>query len=205
MSFRFDNKPPSQLIRDAINNKDHTLKVEDLFNAYGSQSFGLVFVVMALPLTIPLPPGVGLIPAALLCIWSIQRACGGTRLWLPKAFGKWELSADFIEKIEIKALPLCERLEKKFLHSSQTKPLNEIEIKLAAIIVALQSVLIMLPTPFLNTIPAVITILMGFTILKSNRRLLWINMSFGLLAVFFIGFTLYVGAEALVEEISDYL
>lgn len=206
MSYLSDNKAPSQLIRDAIGNKDYNLKVEDLINAYGSQSFGLVFIVMALPLTVPLPPGVGFIPAALLCIWAIQRSIGGTFLWLPKVIGKHELSEKFIKKIEIKALPLCERLEKKFLYSSQkTRELSEMELRLASIVVAFQSILIMLPTPFLNTIPAVITILMGLTILNNNRKLLWINMSFGLLALFFIGSTLYVGAEVLFEEISDYL
>ncbi|NLO22291.1 MAG: exopolysaccharide biosynthesis protein, partial [Syntrophomonadaceae bacterium] len=65
--------------------------------------------------------------------------------------------------------------------------------------------LIMLPTPFLNSIPAVIIIIMGLTILSSNRRLLWINMSFSLLALGFIGSTLYVGLDALVEEINGFI
>ena len=205
MSCLSNHKLPSQLIRDAIGNKDHAVKVEDLVNAYGSQSFGLLFIIMALPLTIPLPPGIGFIPAALLCIWSVQRSFGGTNLWLPKAIGKWELSEKFINKIEIKALPLCERLEKRFLSRRKTKMLNEVEIRLASLIVAFQSILIMLPTPFLNTIPAVITILTGLTILNNNRKLLWINISFGLLALFFIGSTLYVGAQTLFEEIIDHI
>jgi hypothetical protein len=40
--------------------------------------------------------------------------------------------------------------------------------------------------------------------INNNRKLLWINMSLGLLALFFIGSTLYVGAEALFEEIDEY-
>ena len=204
MSYLSNDKPPSQLIRDAINKKDYKLKVEDFINAYGSQSFGLMFIILALPITVPLPPGVGFIPAALLCIWAIQRSLGKTVLWLPQFIGKWELSDNLIKKIEEKALPLCERLEDKFFYTSQARSLNEIEIRLASIVVTLQSILIMLPTPFLNSIPAVITIIMGLTILNNNRKLLWINMSLGLLALFFIGSTLYVGAEALFEEIDEY-
>lgn len=196
MSCQSENRPPSQIIREAIANKENAFKVEDLINAFGSQSFGLVFIVVALPLTIPLPPGVGFIPAALLCVWAFQRALGGTLLWLPKAIGQRELSEKFIKKIETKALPLCERLETKFFHSNQPSVLNEIEIRLASMVIAFFSIFIMLPTPFLNSVFALIIILMGLTVLNSNRKLLWINMSIGLLALLIVG---YVGSEVLFE------
>ncbi len=205
MSCLPGSKPPSQVIRDTIAKKECILTVEDLINAFGSQSFGLMFIVMALPLTIPLPPGIGFIPAALLCVWAFQRTLGGTLLWLPKAIGKRKISQALIRKIEAKTLPLCERLERFLPNSSQTSMLNEPEIRLASLAVVFMSMLIMLPTPFLNTIPAVIIILMGLTILNSNRKLLWINMSFGLLVLGFIGSTLCVGSEFLFKEISDFL
>jgi len=137
-------------------------------------------------------------------IWAIQRALGGTILWLPKAIGKRELSQGFINKIENKALPMCERLEKIFLNSRPGK-LSETEIRLASIVVAFQSIFIMLPTPFLNSLWALITLLMGLTILNQNRAFLWLNMSVGLLAVFAIGSTIYAGSEALLEELFDML
>ncbi len=205
MSCPSGSKPPSQIIRDTIGKKKSTLTVEDLINAFGSQSFGLMFIVMALPLTIPLPPGIGFIPAALLCVWSFQRMLGGTTLWVPKAIGKREISQSLISKIDAKALPLCARLERYFLNCGRLNLLKESEIRLSSLAVMFMSMLIMLPTPFLNTIPAIIIILMGLTILNSNRRLLWINMSFSLLALGFIGSTLYVGSELLLDEISDFL
>jgi len=204
MSYLPGNQPPSQLIRDVIGNPDHPLKVEDIIKALGSQSFGLIFIVMALPLTIPLPPGIGFLPAALLLVWALQRALGGTVLWLPKAIGRRQLSQRFINKIETKALPFCERLEKKFFNSRPGK-LSETEIRLASLIVALQSILIMLPTPFLNSLWALITLLMGLTILNRNRAFLWLNMSAALLAVFAIGSTIYMGSEALLEELFEML
>lgn len=204
MSYLSENQLPSQLIRDAIGNTDHPLKVEDIINALGSQSFGLIFIVMALPLIIPLPPGVGFIPAALLLVWALQRALGGTFLWLPKSIGKHELSQKFISKIENKALPWCERLEKKFLNNRPVQ-LSETEIRLASAVVALQSILIMLPTPFLNSLWALITLMMGLTILNRNRKFLWLNMSLGLLAVFAMGSTIYAGSDALLEELFEML
>lgn len=204
MSYMPENQMPSQLIRDVIGKSDHPLKVEDIINALGSQSFGLIFIVMALPLTIPLPPGIGFIPAALLLVWAVQRALGGNHLWLPKAVGRRKLSQKFINKIDNKALPLCERLEKKFLNS-RPEQLSEAEIRLASLVVALQSILIMLPTPFLNSLWAIITLLMGLTILNRNRKFLWLNMSVGLLAVFAFGSTLYAGSEALLEELFEML
>lgn len=196
MSYQPENKLPSQLIREAIANKEHAIKVEDLIKAFGSQSFGLVFIVVALPLTIPLPPGVGFIPAVLICVWALQRAFGGTFLWLPKAVGRRELSEKFIRKIETKALPLCERLEQRFFNYDSPGRLSEAEIRAASMVIACFSILIMLPTPFLNSLFAVVIILMGLTVLNSNRRLLWINMGIGLLALLLLG---YVGSEVWVE------
>jgi hypothetical protein len=205
MNCLLEPRLPSQLIRDIIRNKKGNFTVEDLFRTFGSQSFGLMFIVMALPLTIPLPPGIGFIPASLLCIWAFQRALGGTQLWLPKAIGKRKVSQTIIDKIETKALPLCEKLEGWFFKNRQLSSLKETEIRLASLAVVLLSMLIMLPTPFLNSIPAVIIILMGLTILNNNRRLLWINMSFSLLALGVIGSTLYLGSEVLLEGIEEFI
>ncbi len=205
MSCLSGPKLPSQIIRDTITNKESNITVEDLIKAFGSHSYGLMFIVMALPLTIPLPPGIGFIPAGLICVWAFQRTIGRSFLWVPTTIGKRQISQDIIKKIEAKALPLCERLERLFSNTSQPSGLKESEIKLASLVVMFMSMLIMLPTPFLNSIPAVIIILMGLTILNSNRRLLWINMSFGILALGFIGSTLYVGSELLLEGIRDIL
>jgi hypothetical protein len=160
---------------------------------------------MALPLTIPLPPLIGFIPAGLICTWALQRALGITQLWLPRTIAQKKVSQNIIDSIENKALPLCEKLEKRFFKSKQLNRLKESEIRLASIAVVFLSMLIMLPTPFLNSIPAVIIIIMGLTILSNNRRLLWINMSFSLLALVFIGSTLYVGLEALIEEVNGFI
>lgn len=198
------HETPSQVIRNTISNSKSRLTVEDLIKAFGSQSFNLMLIVMALPLTIPLPPGIGFIPAGLLCVWAFQRMLGRTHLWVPKAVGKLEISQALINKIEIKALPLCEKLEKRFLNNSLSVGLKQIEVSLASLVVVILSILIMIPTPFLNSIPAVLIILMELTILNSNRKLLWINMSLGLLALGFIGSTLYIGSEALIQEIGDH-
>src|SRR5690554_54394 len=205
MSCSAGPKPPSQIIRAMLGEKEHTPTVEGLINAFGSQSFGLMFIVMALPLTVPLPPGLGFIPAALLCTWAFQRLLGQNSLWIPKIIGKREISRSVIDKIEVKAIPLCERLEKRFFSHSQQDSLKETEIRLASLAVVFMSLLIMLPTPFLNFIPAVITILIGPIIISNNRRLLWVNISFSLLALGYIGSTLYVESELLQNRIDGFL
>lgn len=102
MRYQQETQPPSQLIRDAIRNTDHSLKVEDIIRALGSQSFGLIFVVMALPMLVPLPPGIAFIPAALLLIWSVQRALGGTYVWLPKELARKGFLRDSLIKLKLR-------------------------------------------------------------------------------------------------------
>lgn len=203
MSCLIGSEPPSQIIRSAMASKIYILRVEDLINAFGSHSFGLLFILIALPLLIPLPPGLGFIPATLLCILALQRVFGRSHLWFPKIIGRQRVSPKTIRKIETRALPVFERLEGYCSNRNQISVLKELEMRLASIVVVLMSSLMMLPTPFLNTIPAIITIIMGLGILNNNRRILWINMFVGFLALGLIGSTLYVGAEFLLEEISE--
>ncbi len=199
-----ESKPPSRLISDIISQKGGGIRVEDLIEAFGSQGFGLMFIIIALPLTVPLPPGVGFIPSVLLLVWAFQRAMGGTRIWLPKFIGRKVISREIIEKIENKAIPLCRKLEGYIMTGKQTTALKEAEIRLASLAVVLLSLFIMLPS-FLNSLPAIVVILIGLTLLNGNRKLLWINMSVSILAMGLLGSTIYVGSEALLREIRDYL
>lgn len=199
-------KPPSQIIRDTMANSVTNITVGDIIYALGSHSFGLLFIVIALPLIIPLPPGIGFIPALLLLVLALQRALGRSRLWFPKAISRRKVSPKILQKIDTKALPLYEKVERYCSKKNrETSDLYEMEIRLASMVVVLMSALMMLPTPFLNTIPAIITIIMGLAILNSNRRILWINMIFGVLALGLIGSTIFVGAELLLEEINDFI
>jgi hypothetical protein len=202
------NKPiklPSQVIREKMNTADTNLTINSLVNAFGNQGFGFMFVVMGLPVTIPLPPGVGVIPAAFLFIWSLQKTLGRKNLWIPKWLGEKAISPKVINNILSKALPLCERLENITHINKRNNFLSEQEICLGSLIVVIMSLLIALPTPFLNTIPAIITILIGLALISSNRGLLWVNMGLGVLATLFIGFTIYLGIEALLDEIVDFI
>ncbi len=190
-------RSPSEIIGSIIGDTERQLTVNSLVSALGSQGFGFMFVVVALPVVVPLPPGVGLIPALLLLVWSLQRFFGQTSLWLPQWLGHRSLTPSLRAKIVQRGLPICQRLEGLCRCTNELPFLREQEIRFACLTVAVMSLLIGLPTPFLNTIPAVITILIGLSLLSGNRRLLWVNISLGLLTTFLLGSTLYVGIDML--------
>lgn len=194
------NRKPSQVIRDAIHRDDITgVSVETLLHAFGRQSFGFIFVLMGLPMIVPLPPGVGFLPALLITIWALQGVFGQGKLWLPKFIGKRMISPAFLRKVEHRALPVCEKLERRYCFDSQTPVIRLLETRIATLMVAAMGLLIMLPTPFMNLIPAAIILSMGLAILGQNRKLLWLNISLGVIAAGFIGSTVYVGLELLLD------
>lgn len=190
-------RSPSEIIRRIVVDGESQLTLHSLLSSLGSQGFGFMFVVVALPVVVPLPPGVGLIPALLLLVWSLQRFFGQTSLWLPQWLGRRRVSPRLRTKIEQRGLPMCQRLERLCRSGRQRPFLREQEIRFASLTVAVMSLLISLPTPFLNTIPAIITILIGLSLLSGNRRLLWVNITLGLLTTVLLGSMLYMGIDLL--------
>ena len=122
---------PSQLIRKVINTRGADFTVRDLFKTFGSQSFGLIFIAMALPLTIPLPPLLDLFQRVLFVL-RLCKSIRITQLWLPGPLPKRRYHRILLIVLKTKPCP-CAKNWKKVFKSKQLNRLKESEIRLASI------------------------------------------------------------------------
>jgi len=139
-----------------------------LLDMMGKQGTGFLLALMALPLLVPLPPGMASPFAVLLFVWSLQRVFGVRMPWCPEFLRRRRLSSKFLEKLTRRGIPLIQKLERQY--SGKETQMSETAEKAACIIVMIMSMFIILPTPFLNPLFAFVILLLGVSMAGANIR-----------------------------------
>jgi hypothetical protein len=152
----------SQLLRNLSLTAGPKVTLRDLAVAMEDRSFGAFLVVFALPNLIPLPPGATFILGLPLIFVAWQMLVSRrTRIWLPKRMGDYAFENTTFFVLVNRISPWLQRAE------TLIKPrgwflsgrLAERAIGLLALILA---VVIFLPIPFGNWLPAFALAVIGF-------------------------------------------
>ena len=119
----------------------------------GEGGLGPVLFVLVLPVLLPLPPGFSMVLALPLLVVAPQIVAGRERLWLPKALARRSIKRDDLVKLLRRVLPLLERVE------AVVRPrlgflTGGIGIRLVGVACTLVAVVLVLPIPFANLVPA---------------------------------------------------
>ncbi len=152
----------SHLLRNLALNSGPKVTLRDIAVAMEDRSFGAFLVVFALPNLIPLPPGATFILGLPLIFVAWQMfASRRTRIWLPKRMGDYAFEQASFAAIVTRITPWLVRAEMLvkprawFLGSRFSERL----VGLLALILA---VIIFLPIPFGNWLPAFALAVIGF-------------------------------------------
>ena len=85
--------------------EDTHIRVAHIVRALGGRSFGIAILLFALPMIIPMPPGVPMTSGIVICVFAVQLILGRQHLWLPR----W-VAVKRIEALSLaKAYDLAER------------------------------------------------------------------------------------------------
>ncbi len=161
-------KKLSQKIGDFLSQHAATgATLGQLLDMMGKQGAGFLLALLALPLLVPLPPGVGSPFAVLLFVWSSQRLFGVRTPWCPRFLRRKRLSPEVFEKLARRGIPLIQKLER---YGGKGTQMSETAEKAACIVAMAMSVLIILPTPFLNPLFAFVILLLGVSMASANIR-----------------------------------
>ncbi len=180
-----------------------TLTIGDFLQSVEEQGFGLLLIAFALPVLVPLPPGVGAIPGVILMMWGLQRLAGRHTPWLPQRIQARPLTPRMTLLLETKAIPVLERMERVLPQGRGRKEPREWESRVAALVVVLMGFLVLLPTPFLNTLPSLIIIGIGLSYVNHHRILMWTSIALGSVVFGALLVTVALGGEMLLDEIRE--
>lgn len=143
------------------------LKGEELVLAFGDRAFGAVMLVFALISTLPLPPGSTTVTGIPLVIMAVQLARGRERLWLPRRFLQASISRRAFKTGVAKVLPsvrFAERLTRPRLEYL----VGQTGQRVVGLICCLLAVVLALPIPLGNMVPAIAVSLFSLGIMQRD-------------------------------------
>lgn len=132
-----------------------TVKLADILSIAGERIFGFLFVVLALPSALPIPaPGYSIPFGIVLFLLAVQLIAGRKRPWLPVSMMNRSVKLETAQGFVKAGIPWLKRIE------AITKPrytyiCTSLPGRMAlGIAIACMSVLMMIPIPGTNTLPA---------------------------------------------------
>ncbi|KJV68718.1 exopolysaccharide biosynthesis protein [Candidatus Neoehrlichia procyonis] len=206
--LREDKKAVSDLLEEvSANNSANVDKITlfELKEALHGRGFGVLMLLFALPLSIPLPtiPGYTTILSLPLILFSLQLLMGLRSPWLPKWLEKKSFKRTTLAMVIEKTAPILKKMEKF------TKPrimfiFNNAGDKVIALVSFLCALSIAIPLPLTNFIPAGGISLMSLGMLNKDGILVILGM---LLAFFglFITFVILIAGPKIVLEMFSFL
>lgn len=176
------------------------LTVGDIVAALGPRGFSLMFFILGLPNSLPMPPPIALISGFLMVFISLQIVVGRSVLWLPKTVLKNSLSRGDVAKAVDKAMPWVKWIEK--LAQPRLDVFSQpVSWRLLGIGLLVVSVALVFALPVVGQIPLGIALcLIGLGLVERDGYLVFAGFAVGAIGIAFsAGFivAIFTGAAAI--------
>lgn len=144
---------------------DETVTVRSLLDHFGERALGALLLIFAIPNALPMPPGVSFLIGAPLVFITFPLMIGRPSLWLPNAMTKRGVSRAAFIAMSLRVLPTLRRIELvvKPRHQYIFNPVGE---RLVGAVTFVLAVVIFLPIPFGNMLPAFAMVAFGFGLVE---------------------------------------
>lgn len=169
----------------------------------GEGRIGIAFslLILAIPTIVPIPNPLGPIFGCCLAFVAVQMLFGRDRLWMPNFIGNRRLSLKIVEATIETTHPWVVRFE-GWLKPGRLSTLTGHKARiLLALPILLLAVLISLPIPFGNTLPALAITLVAISLAEQDGLMVVLAMTLLTLACFVSYYLAMAAGTALVSLI----
>ena len=191
-----DSDPPpiSQIIRDLA--ERDSVSVGEIVDVFGTRAFGALLFFFALPNLLPLPPGSSTVLGAPLLLLTPQVAFGVDAPWLPQAVDDRRISGADLKRAFGRLLPWIERFERvsRPRLGGLFTPIGQ---KVIGAICAILALVLILPIPLGNLLPALTIGVFGFSLFQRDG----LFAITGYILAGFSGFLLYLAADVVIAGV----
>lgn len=166
------------------------ITVADLLRAAGDRAFGALLFVFAVPNVLPAPPGTSVLLGIPLILLSAQLACGRAAPWLPRVLARRSVDRAVFARVMTHVLPRLRKAERVLRPrwTLLTSRAAERCIGAAAFVLA---VVIFLPVPLGNVLPAAAICAMALGILEHDGIGVTLGVVLGAVSGLLVAGTLY--------------
>lgn len=155
-----------ELLRQAGQQGDVTLG--QMFRTFEGKGFGILLVLLSLPSALPVPaPGYSTPFGIALLLLGLQMLMGRPSPWLPQRLNNIRLGRTMLQRMAsagskfFRAIEHLIRPRPPLLHSRTGQ-------RFAAVLIILMSLLMCLPIPLTNTLPAMVIFLIGVALCEED-------------------------------------
>lgn len=164
-------RPLSRVLLELAASTEQRISLDTIVVALSDRSFGALMVLFAAPNLVPLPPGSSTVFGIPLLLIAVQLLAGMSRPWLPRLLRDRSVERDTFAAVTMRLVPYIERVERlaRPRHWPAPRVLADRFVGLLALVMA---ILLVLPIPFGNWLPAVAVILISLAL--TERDGLWL-------------------------------
>lgn len=187
----------TQLIEDVVNKaSSDRILIKDLVDAMHSIGFGLVIMIFAFGLIIPLPPPFPSIISLPLLVFSVQMVMGYTSPKLPKRFAKLSVKRSVLAMLTKKSSPYIHKVERilkprlLFMTSVNAE-------RVIGFFILIFSTFVTVPLPLSNFIPGLGVLIISFGLLGKDGLVVILGILVGIAGIVVSIAAVFLGVEAI--------
>lgn len=172
----------SQLFAQIARDADDRVSLASIRDALGHRSFAALLVLFAAFNMIPLPPGASALLGLPMVIVAAQMTYGCRQAWLPGFVMNRSISAQQFRKVIDWAVPRLARLE-QVIRPRYWPFWRRRGDRVIGFVALIMAIVVTLPIPFGNWLPACTTALLGLSLVERDGILLAIGGLLGVAAL----------------------
>jgi hypothetical protein len=151
----------------------------DLRDALGDRAFAALLVLFSAVNLIPItPPGTTLVFGIPPLVIAVQMVLGFKKLWMPRFILDRPISAERFQGLMSQVTPRLRKME-QYIRPRYWPFSPMIGERLVGLLCALLSILVILPIPGANWVPAFAMVLMGLSLTERDGLLLMTGLAIG--------------------------
>lgn len=136
------------------------ISFDDILDALSERSFGALMILFAALNLVPLPPGSSTIFGIPLVLLSIQMLLGFEKPWFPAFMRRKSMQVETYRRFIARLEPMLVRFEKLARPRYWFVPQMIVE-RVVSIVALLMSLIVILPVPLINQLPALSIVLLA--------------------------------------------
>lgn len=191
--------PFSRLLTEVLRgHAGERLTLSELSACLRDRAWGGLLLIFAAINLLPLPPGATTITGLPLLMIAAQLAAGRSQPWFPRKLDRRGVSAEHLARIAAKIAPWEDRIE-RVLKPRLCALTNHQGARAIGIVSFLLSVIIWLPIPFGNHVPALAVTLFALALIYRDGLLAIIGALTTVVSLAMVSVTLAAAAWAVVQ------